>query len=122
MTKEKTAEFLADCLEHMPDQPEHLQRVVETVLCGLIHIANGQEWPENEAWAAAYAARTAARAAARAAAYWAAAWAARTAADEAWAADATYWADRVADYAARAHPDPDAERARQKARRKELGI
>jgi len=121
MNREKTAEFMVDCLAHMPDQQEEVQSVVDTAIAGLKRIANGGEWPADEAWAAE---RAAGMAAARTA-EWAAEWAAARTAE--WAA---YWAaycsaetaDRAADYAARAHPDPDAERARQKAKREELGL
>ena len=138
MNIRKKALFLADCLSHMPDQPEHVQSFVDTVISGLNRIASGGEWSMDEAWAAcawvgaaskaasyaARAARTSARAAdwetsaaladyeaSRAASY--AARAART---------ADYEAYRAADYAASAHPDPTAERARQKVKREELGL
>lgn len=107
MNREKTAEFLADCLAQMPDQPEHVQRVVDTVIAGLTRIASGQAWPDGEALKAGWAAT-----------YWSAAamaaWAAVRAApsEAAWAAD----------WAARAHPDPDAERARQAKVREKLGL
>ena len=107
MTKQKTAEFLVDCLTHMPPQRCEVQRVVNTVIAGLTRIANGQEWPEGEALKAGWAAT-----------YWSAAamaaWAAVRAApsEAAWAAD----------WAARAHPDPAKERERQKEKRKELGL
>ena len=117
MSQAKTAEFLADCLSHMPDQPEQLQCVVDTAIAGLKRIADGQDWPEGEAWATAWAANRAANRAVT----WAAAWAAMAAANWA-AADWAAWAARAADWAARAHPDPDAERERQKAVRKELGV
>ena len=116
MTKEKTAEFLVDCLSNMPDQPEQVQRVVDMGIAGLKRIAQGGEWSRDEAFAAADAAMYAGWASANAA-DWAVIHAAEWAADEAdWAADWT------ANYAARAHPDPDKERARQKAKRKELGL
>ena len=126
MSKEKTAEFLVDCLAHMPQQPEQLQLIIYTVIAGLTRIANGQEWPRDEARAARTASSTAARAS-----RWAAHWAAYLAAH--WAADAPHWAadaaarsaraaDWAADWATHAHPDPDAERARQAKVRKELGV
>lgn len=148
MSKEKTALFLADCLSNMPDQPEQFQSVVNTAIAGLTRIADGSEWPRDEVRAVVDAARAAAWAAAEAAAD-AAVYAARAAAMAA-AWDATYWsaadaaawaraadnplvctvklssesaiADRMADWAALAHPDPAAERARQAAKRKELGL
>ena len=118
MTKEKTAEFLVDCLSNMPDQPEYVRRVVDTVIVELTCIANGVEWSEDEALASrSLWRRNRKRAAARAAAD-AAADAAMRSADCAfhWSADwAAYWA-------ARANPDPAKERARQEAKRKELGL
>ena len=107
MSKEKAAAFLVDCLSNMPPQRGEVQRVVNTVIAGLTRIANGQEWPEGEALKAGWAAT-----------YWSAAamaaWAAVRAApsEAAWAAD----------WAARAHPDPDAERARQARVREKLGL
>ncbi len=140
MSMEKTAEFLADCLSHMPPQPEQLQRAVDTVIAGLTRIANGGEWPEEQARAASRAAWAAARAAAWAAASskldaaWAAARAAVRAAawaaassklDAAWSklhAAAALSARWAAAWAAAAHPDPDAERARQAKVREKLGL
>jgi hypothetical protein len=113
MSRQKKAAFLADCLAHMPKQRPEVKAVVDTVILGLKRIAAGGEWPEDEADAAADAAD----------------WAAAMAADWA-AASAAYWAvanlawavDRAADYAARTHPDPDKERARQAKVREELGL
>jgi len=132
MTRQKTAEFLADCLAHMPEQTGKIKAVVNTAIAGLTRIADGGEWPENEALAAADAAWAAADAAewpawdakawaAARAAYWAAASAAKSAdwAAANAAADVAEWA---AQWASKAHPDPDAERARQKAKREELGL
>ena len=119
MSRPKEAKFLADCLGHMPSQPDE----VKVVIGGLTRIADGGEWPEDEAMAAADATDAAVQAAYWAA-YWAAGWAADAATDEArMAADAgelaAYW---VAYWAARAHPDPDAERARQAKARDKLGL
>ena len=117
MSRQTTAEFLADCLSHMPDQPEQLQRAVDTVIAGLTRIANGQEWPEEQARAASRAAWTAARAAARAAT--------SSKLDAAWSklhAAAALSARWAAAWAAEAHPDPDKKRARQAQKRKELGL
>ena len=130
MSKKKTAKFLADCLAHMPDQPEQVQRVVNTTVAGLKLIADGGEWPENEALAACADAWDSTCAAARAvrAATWAARAEARAATSVAraaaksaaeWAARATTWA---AVWAAVSHPDPAKERARQAKVRKELGL
>ena len=129
--KEKTALFLVDCLAHMPSQPEQLQCVVDTAIAGLKRIADGQDWPEDEARATAWAAvRAANRAATWAAANRAAAcavtWAADGAADRAASRAAADWAAWTAAYtgvwAARAHPDPAKERARQAQKRKDLGL
>jgi hypothetical protein len=125
MSMEKTAAFLADCLGHMPKQTGEIKVAVDTVIAGLKRIAEGGEWPEDEAREAAGAAWAAGEAAGAAdAAYWAAAWAAADAAEwAAWAAsDAAGWAARAADWAAEAHLDPDAERARQAKVREELGL
>jgi hypothetical protein len=146
MNIRKEALFLADCLGHMPKQTGEIKVAVDTVIAGLKRIAEGGEWPEDEAREAAGAAWAAGEAAGAAwaageaagaawAAYWAAAWAAGDAAwaaadeaewsagDAAWAAsDAAGWAARAADWAAEAHLDPDAERARQAAKREELGL
>lgn len=113
--REKTAEFLADCLSHMPPQ----RGVVNTVIAGLELIANGGEWPEEEAIAAIAAAKVS-WASFRAVIH-AANWAALEA-DAAWSEWATKAADCAADWAARAHPDPTKERARQAQKRKELGL
>jgi hypothetical protein len=126
MNRQKTAEFLGDCLTHMPQQRGEVKAVVDTAIDGLKMIAQGGEWPENEAWAAGDAAWAAADEA-EWSADWVAAWAAARAASGAayWAADTAYFAetaDRAADYAARAHPDPDAERARQAKAREEMGL
>ena len=125
MNIRKEALFLADCLGHMPKQTGEIKVAVDTVIAGLKRIAEGGEWPEDEAREAAGAAWAAGEAAGAAwAAYWAAAWAAADAAY--WAAsaasDAAGWAARAADWAAEAHLDPDAERARQAAKREELGL
>jgi hypothetical protein len=111
--KEKTALFLVDCLAHMPPQPDE----VKVVISGLKRIADGGEWPKSDALAAADAAYDAAARAAADAADWATAHAAYWAA--AYAARAADWAAYAA---ARAHPDPNAERARQATVRKELGL
>ena len=120
MSIQKTATFLADCLKHMPDQPKQVQRVVNIAVAGLKRIADGGEWPEYEVMAT-----LAACAAARGddAADWAAAWAVYAAARAADAAAcAAYGAEQAAHWAAKAHPDPAKERARQAKVRKELGI
>lgn len=119
MNREKTALFLVDCLAHMPSQPEQLQCVVDTAIAGLKRIADGQDWPEDEARATAWAAvraanRAAAWAAANRAVTWATDWAAARAASAA--------ANRAAEAAAGAHPDPDEERARQAKVREDLGL
>jgi hypothetical protein len=120
MNRQKMAAFLADCLGHMPDQPEQLQCVVDTVIAVLTRIANGGEWSEGEAravtWATDWAAanRAATWAAAIRAVTWATDWAAARAA---WAAAA-----RAAYWAAEAHPDPAKERARQAKVREDLGL
>jgi len=133
MTRQKTAEFLADCLAHMPEQTGKIKAVVNTAIAGLTRIAEGGEWPENAAWAAGDAAWAAADAAEWSAAWDAKAWAAARAADCAaasaaksadWAAakaaaDVAEWA---AQWATKAHPDPDAELARQAEKREELGL
>lgn len=128
MTKEKTALFLADCLSHMPEQPQLVKCAVNTVIAGLTRITNGQEWPRDEARAAAREAVRASHWAARethwgaraAVSHWAAYPAARAAVSAARVGDwDVAW---VAALAVRAHPDPDAERARQKAKKEELGI
>ena len=124
MNREKTALLLADCLAHMPQQPDE----VKVVIAGLKRIAQGGEWPEDEARATADATADAAADAADAAywAAWAAAdaakWAAWAAADAARAARTADWADWAADWAARAHPNPDKERARQAKVRKEMKL
>ena len=129
MNRAKTAEFLADCLRHIPTQPDE----VKVVIGGLTRIANGGEWPEDEAKAAADAAANAA--------YWAAARAADWAAAAAYAASrAAFWAEstspsptktafwatnsaaNTAVWAAEAHPDPAKERARQAKVREKLGL
>jgi len=122
MSRQKTAAFLVDCLSNMPEQPGEVKAVVNTAIAGVKRIADGGDWPEDEARAAMTAAYAAARAAdeADAAAYsaaTAAAWSADWVAN--WAAYPAYWA---ADWAAKAHPDPDAERVRQEIVRKELGL
>ena len=103
MNMGKMAAFLADCLSYMPKRPEQVRRAVDTVIAGLNRIANGGEWPRDEAYAAMAAAD---------AAYWAG-WATDA------ASDAAYW---TADWTAEAHPDPDAERARQAKVREDLGL
>ena len=121
MNIRKEALFLADCLGHMPKQTGEIKVAVDTVIAGLKRIAEGGEWPENAAWAAVDAAWAADEA--EWSADWVAAWAAADAGY--WAADTAYFAetaDRAADYAARAHPDPDAERARQAKVRDKLGL
>ena len=111
MSREKTAEFLADCLAQMPDQPEQVQRVVDMAIDGLKMIAQGGEWSRDEALAAADAAMDAGWASANAAE-----WAVIHAAE--WAAYAPIWAaDASTDSAASAHPNPDKERARQEQKR-----
>ena len=141
MSMEKTAAFLADCLGHMPWQPEQVQSVVDTAIAGLKRIANGQEWPKSDARAAGWAAADAAADAADWAAYDPAAdaadWAANRAAyDPAYdaaaraASAAAYWAAwaaadaaaDAADWAALVHPDPAKERARQAKVREKLGL
>lgn len=113
MNREKTtAAFLADCLAHMPEQPDQVQRAVDIAIDGLKRISNGGKWPDDEALAADWAARSAARSAEDWAA-WAASWA---------AADAAYAATRAPYWAAHAHPDPDAERERQATVREKLGL
>ena len=126
MTRKKTAAFLVDCLSNMPDQTEQVQSVVDTAIAGLKRIANGGEWPEDEALAAITAAAAAwgtaqvSWASDRAVTY-AADWAALKA-DAAWSEWAAKASVAAADWAARAHADPAAERARQATKRKELGL
>ncbi len=115
MSKQKTAEFLVDCLENIPPQRGEVKAVVNTAIAGLTRIAEGGEWPEDEALDAVEAA------------YWTEYWDADAANAAYWAANwAAYWAaaeaDWAADWAARAHPDPDAERARQAIVREQLGL
>ena len=124
MSREKTAEFLADCLAQMPPQRGEVKVIVDTAIYGLKMIAQGGEWSESEALAA-WASNRSTWAADEAewAAYWAAHWAAY------WVAScvASFSAqDRVAkwaaDWAARAHQDRAAERARQARVREKLGL
>ena len=117
MRREKTAKFLADCLSNMPKQTGEIKAVVDAVIAGLTRIANGQEWPEDEALSAYWAAWDLEVAGAGAAA-----WAMVNAA--AWTAWADDWAAaaKAPDWAARAHPDPNAERARQAIVREKLGL
>jgi hypothetical protein len=120
MSRQKTGAFLVDCLSSMPDQPEQVQRVVDTAIAGLTRIADGGEWPESEVWAADWAANWPVSAV-HAGLDWAAAFAAEWATE--WATvRAAEAADRAAEWAARAHPDPDAERARQAKVREKLGL
>jgi len=73
----------------MPKQTGEIKVAVDTVIAGLKRIAEGGEWPEDEAREAAGAAWAAygeAAWAAAEAAYWAAAWA---------ASDAAGWAARA---------------------------
>jgi hypothetical protein len=132
MSRQKKAAFLADCLARMPKQRPEVKAVVDTVILGLKRIANGGQWRIEDASeesataraafvAAAYWGASAAYAAARAAtlAVYSASMAAADSADYAeWAE----WVDRAAEYAARAHPDPAKELARQAKVRQELGL
>ena len=108
-------QFLAAELRALPEQPDEIQVVIDSVIAGMDLLASGQEWAAADAavraaraaWAAARAADAAADADARAA--WAAvrtapaAWAAARAADAAdaaaWAADAAAWAADAAAWA-----------------------
>jgi hypothetical protein len=104
--------FLGETLRALPEQPVHIQAVIDPVIAGMDLLAAGKEWAATsteaearaeawaEAWAAAAAARAAEAAAAGAAAEAAAeaAWAAWAAAEadsaeaRAWAAEARAWA------------------------------
>jgi hypothetical protein len=76
--------FLASELRSLPEMPDDVQAVIDSVIAGMELRASGQEW--SDAYAAADAAADAAYAAADAAAY--AAYAARAADAAAYAADA----------------------------------
>ena len=117
---QKTAAFLADCLSNMPPQPEQVQSAVDTVIAGLKLIADGGEWPKDEALAVAWAdARVEAsyHGSMANAAYVAL----RCAVD--WVRhDEKYYVEESAGWVALSHPDLDAERARQEKVRNEWGI
>jgi hypothetical protein len=99
-------QFLAAELRSLPPVTPEVQAAIDTVIDGMDLLAEGKEWPEEDADAAAWAADRAAGWAADGATNWAAARAARAAGWAARAAaSAAGWADRAAAWAAASAAD-----------------
>ena len=79
-------QFLAAELRSLQPVTPEVQEVIDTVITGIGLLAQGKEWPEEDAWAADWAAS--------------AGWAAEAACWADWAAEAAYWAARAAANAA----------------------